>query len=488
MTPRPSAALWTGCVLLCVTGAFGCAQSVTGPGGSTTTGGTGGTTGGAGGASTGGSTGGTGGVVPEMCTTADECQALANACNTAACEGGKCVAKPANDFQLCDDKNPCTLNDQCSGGTCSGNTKSCGPAPLCAIAQCNPATGACEEIPGDNGAQCDDGDPCTYFGSCQNGVCAKGQAVDCSLFTTDCTIGTCDPVTGCKPIPAFDNFACDDGLFCTIQEICKDGVCGGGIPMPCAPPGGCFIGTCDELNNTCTSVPGNNGAACDDASPCTAGTTCSNGACIGGAPANDGVTCDDGTSCTVGEFCSGGTCGGGSGPAVYFAEDFSDNSAGWVLGPEWQVGPATQGITMGFSFPDPENDHSPGADDGVAGAVIGGDVSINQHDYAYIESPVFDTSGAAGSVILGYYRWLNSDGDPYMHNRVEVWNGAQWITVWSSGMFFQDFNWTYVQHDVTNYKNPAMRVRFGFDVKQFEFSPFSGWNLDDVLVASQACP
>ena len=131
--------------MLCVTGAFGCAQSVHGPGGSTTTG-TGGTTGGAStGGATGGSTGGTGGVVPEMCTTADECQALANACNTAACEGGKCDAKPANDFQLCDDKNPCTLNDQCSGGTCSGNTKSCGSAPLCQIAKCNPATGACED-------------------------------------------------------------------------------------------------------------------------------------------------------------------------------------------------------------------------------------------------------------------------------------------------------------------------------------------------------
>ncbi|MFO0589759.1 MAG: hypothetical protein U0441_19625 [Polyangiaceae bacterium] len=486
---RPCAALWAACFLVSAAASVGCAQSVTSSGGgstSTTTGGAGGATGGTGGMT--GGTDGTGGTVPETCTTADDCKALTGQCATGACVEGKCVADPANNFQPCDDKNSCTTNDQCSNGTCSGITKTCGQASICHIAQCNPANGMCEEMPGDDGAQCDDGDPCTYFGSCQNGTCKKGSPIDCSIFNTDCTVGFCDPVAGCKSKPAFDGFACDDGLFCTISETCSNGVCGNGQPMPCAPVGGCFVGTCDELNNTCTSVPGNDGAACDDGSPCTASTTCAAGVCGGGVPANNGAACDDGTACTVGETCNNGTCGGGTGPTVYLSEDFSDNSAGWTLGPEWQIGPATQGMTSGFSFPDPDTDHSATADDGVAGTVIGGDVSLDAHPFEYIESPPFDTSAAQGPVILGYYRWLNTDSDPYMRSRVEVWNGNQWITVWSTGNFMQDFSWTYMQHDITNYKNPAMRVRFGFDVKQMEFSGYSGWNLDDVLVASQACP
>jgi len=480
-------AFWAGCSLLL--SAIGCAQSVsstdnTTSGTSTSIGG-GGTGGALGG---GGTTGGTGGSVPEMCTTADECAGLNDACNKGDCVDGKCMASPANNNQPCDDKNPCTNADACNQGKCLGVTKSCGQASVCHIGMCNQATGQCEEVPGDNGAQCDDGDPCTYFGSCQNGTCAKGSPIDCGLFTTDCTLGVCEPGFGCKPMPAFDGFACEDGLFCTLNTVCSNGQCTGGIPMPCAPAGGCFVGTCDEANNTCTSVPGNDGAACDDGSPCTSATTCSNGVCTNGTPANEGVACDDGTACTIGEICSAGTCGGGLGPQIFFTEDFSDNAAGWTLGPEWQIGAAKQGITMGFGGPDPDVDHSPTPDDGVAGAVIGGDVSTTAHPYSYLESPVFDTSGAVGPVILGYYRWLNSDGDPYMHNRVDVWNGNQWITVWSTGQFMFDGSWSYQQHDLTNYKNAAMKIRFGFDMKDNEFSPFSGWNIDDVLVASQACP
>jgi hypothetical protein len=33
-----------------------------------------------------------------------------------------------------------------------------------------------------------------------------------------------------------------------------------------------------------------------------------------------------------------------------------------------------------------------------------------------------------------------------------------------------------------------MRIRFGFTVGAQAFDSFSGWNIDDVLVASQACP
>jgi hypothetical protein len=470
-------------------GATGCAQQVsTTAENTTTTTGTGaGGMGGSGGSGGAGGMGGSGGV-PDTCTEANDCSALNGPCTQGACEAGKCVATPINNFQSCDDGDLCTTNDQCGQGECKGVPKSCGTAPQCKIEMCNPATGACEEMPGNNGAACDDGNPCTTFGKCQGGECLSGPTIDCSFLNTDCSIGYCDPVEGCKTKPSANGFACDDGLFCTINETCSNGVCGGGIPLPCAPPGGCFVGVCDESTNSCSAMPGNNGAACDDGSPCTAGTTCSAGVCGGGAPANDGMACNDGTSCTVGEICSAGVCGGGIGPQVYLSEDFSDNSAGWTLGPEWQIAPAKQGFTAGFAFPDPENDHTATADDGVAGVVIGGDASATPHDFYYLESPPFDTSSAQGPIILGYYRWLNSDGDPNMRNRVQVWNGNQWITVWATGDFLFESSWSYWQHDLTNYKNPQMRIRFGFDVGMFAFGGFSSWNIDDVLVASQACP
>jgi hypothetical protein len=69
-----------------------------------------------------------------------------------------------------------------------------------------------------------------------------------------------------------------------------------------------MIGSCDEANNKCFAVPGNDGAACDDSNDCTAGETCSSGSCIGGQPTNEGQACDDADGCTSGTTCSAGVC------------------------------------------------------------------------------------------------------------------------------------------------------------------------------------
>ena len=191
----------------------------------------------------------------------------------------------------------------------------------------------------------------------------------------------------------------------------------------------------------------------------------------------------------MGEFCTAGTCGGGTGPVIYFADDFKDNSKGWTLGPEWEIGPAEASVP-GVGNPDPAMDHTPTPDNGIAGVVIGGNAATNLHEYYWLESPGFDTSAADGPVILGFYRWLNSDYDPYMHNKVEVWNGSQWINLWTTGgpPGVMDAEWTFQEFDLTNYKNPSMRVRFGFDINSGGVFTIGSWNIDDVLVASAACP
>ncbi len=52
----------------------------------------------------------------------------------------------ANTGQSCDDHNPCTVNDRCQGGACSGT-------------------------PDVDGTPCDDGNPCTQPDTCQTGAC-----------------------------------------------------------------------------------------------------------------------------------------------------------------------------------------------------------------------------------------------------------------------------------------------------------------------------
>ena len=48
--------------------------------------------------------------------------------------------------------------------------------------------------------------------------------------------------------------------------------------------------------------------------------------------------------------------------------------------------------------------------------------------------------------------------------------------------------WTYQQFDVTAHKNAGMRVRFGFDIASQGVYTIGSWNVDDVQVASAACP
>ncbi|MEZ4294513.1 MAG: hypothetical protein R3B70_06025 [Polyangiaceae bacterium] len=464
---------------------LGCAQQVSIE--PTAGGGGEGGAGGAGGATTTTTTPTTSGA----CQTADDCIDLSGTCVVGTCINGECTTQPGNQFGACDDGLFCTTGDSCQDGLCVGGPPLvCPGGDACQVGVCDELTDTCTQQAGNNGAPCEDNDPCSLSGVCINGMCTQGKPVDCTFLNTDCTVGVCDPAAGgCTAIPVNDGFACDDGLFCTINDSCQAGTCVGGAPMPCAPPGGCFVGFCDEATDKCTSMPGNNGAACDDGSPCTAATTCTNGVCGGGTPANDGAACDDGTSCTSGETCNAGLCAGGVGPTIYFADDFKDNSKGWTLGPEWEIGPAKASVP-GVGNPDPAMDHTPTADNGIAGVVIGGNASTNLHDYYYLESPAFDTSGAAGSVILGFYRWLNSDYDPFMHNRIEVYNGNQWITLFTSGgpPGIMDNAWTYVEFDLTAYKNASMRVRFGFDITSGGVFTIGSWNIDDVLVASAGCP
>jgi hypothetical protein len=458
---------------------------------------------------------------PIACLHASDCTLIADACNDGACVNNLCVKLAANDGATCDDGLYCTENDICTKGVCGGMPKMCPGADACNVGQCDEAAQMCTTMPGNDGAPCAPmNDMCFSQGACSGGVCLGTIPVDCSFDMDQCNMATCNPMLGCQKTPLPDGVACNDGLpptlcaagvctagvctqkaineggscndglFCTINDHCVMGTCMGGGANPCTSGNPCLVGTCDEVNKKCTSMPGNDGASCTDSDVCNTNKHCLMGACAGGTPANNGMACPPPSTCTVGTTCMNGVCGGGTGPTVYFSDDFHDNSKGWTMDTEWQIGPAMTSSCQNYNNPDPAMDHSPSSDNGVAGIVVGGCESPIVHGYYYLTSPAFDTSTATGSVIFGYYRWLNSDYDPFMHNGVDVWDGTTWVNLWTSGSApgISDNAWTYVSFDVTAHKNAGMKVRFGYNIGSAGVFTVSSWNVDDVLVASAACP
>jgi hypothetical protein len=175
---------------------------------------------------------------------------------------------------------------------------------------------------------------------------------------------------------------------------------------------------------------------------------------------------------------------------VLFTEDFSDNLAGWTLGTEWQIGSATASVghTISCGNADPAIDHTPTGDNGVAGVVIGGNASTALHDFYWLTSPVINTAGY-GLVELDLWRWLNSDYTRYMQNRIQVWNGVAWQTVWESGPSpgIQDAAWTNVTYDITAHANANMQVRIGFNIASGGVYTCSQWNVDDITITGSDC-
>ena len=262
---------------------------------------------GSGGSGGSGGDGGSGGNT--ACTSAEECSAFTDACNAGVCLNGACTKLPANSNAACDDGLTCTLTEVCKQGVCTAVTqKDCPATDACHVGTCDPQTDTCIQVPGNDGEGCIDDDPCTLTGFCNGGVCSPGQAVNCSFLDTTCGYGACVPQVGCQLIPQDDGAACEDNLFCTDNGECLGGACVG-QPKLCTPPNNvCLISSCDEDENTCSAIPGNSGAACDDGNFCTDGETCSAGMCVDGVPANEGATCNDVNECTGGTSCVNGAC------------------------------------------------------------------------------------------------------------------------------------------------------------------------------------
>ena len=184
----------------------------------------------------------------------------------------------------CDDGAPCTDDDTCVAGACTGAAKACDDGDLCTADSCEAGTGAClhqeldvcacavdEDCPGAGGCldvicgpagwceetfltgACDDGDACTEGDACVEGACV-GAGITC-VDGELCTVDLCDPLNGCvfEPVEA----SCDDGDPCTEDDACVGGLCAGS-PIDCTPDYPCTTGTCNALGE-CDLEPQHDG-------------------------------------------------------------------------------------------------------------------------------------------------------------------------------------------------------------------------------------
>ncbi len=299
----------------------------------------------------------------QVCTLDDACQSGActgdpidcstagDQCNTAACDTNgaepNCdISSPLPDGLDCNDGDPCTQDDACLSGACTGDPVVCiSPVPECSIALCdtNGPDGNCDIIePINEGGDCDDGDPCTVDEICSNGLCL-GIPVDCTPFDTPCTRASCDPngaEGNCAIIsPVANGTTCDDGQVCTLDDACSNGICIGEL-IDCSTAGvACNFASCDTngLNPNCDIfTPVADGEPCDDGQVCTLDDACQSGVCLGDpidcstagdqcntaacdtngvepncdilAPVPDGLLCDDDNVCTLDDACQSGAC------------------------------------------------------------------------------------------------------------------------------------------------------------------------------------
>ncbi len=188
----------------------------------------------------------------------------------------------------------------------------CGDKGACYKVKC--PLGACEYL--QVKAPCDDGLACTLNDLCDSGSC-QGDSRDCSAYGSDCMAGVCEEPDGaCRSKPANHNKACDDGAACTQDDRCSlAGECEGQKRDCTKFDAACKAGACDEKLGTCQQIGSNDGGSCDDGDPCTDHDACSNGSCEG-KPRCDALNepckagrCDHATGgCSLVPFKDGTIC------------------------------------------------------------------------------------------------------------------------------------------------------------------------------------
>ena len=204
-----------------------------------------------------------------------------NPCTLDACDAAAGCTATEDNGKACDDDNACTAGDTCKGGACAaGKLKECATSDACVAGKCDLGTGKCDYKK--LTAACDDNNPCTDSDTCSGGFCT-GAPVKCN-DNNPCTADVCKANVGCTSAP--NTAPCDDGNACTDNDGCLGGKCAG-LPKgvtSCDDGNPCTTDSCAPKSGCLHAA---NAASCNDGNPCTVGDTCKDKACTAGTN-----TCD----------------------------------------------------------------------------------------------------------------------------------------------------------------------------------------------------
>lgn len=445
-----------------------------------------------------------------------------NTHGSTACPAGVCVPTCASGWGDCDGdpKNGCetsltTLTDcgACGSACALANANADCSTGTCQVTSCAAGYGNCNANPAD-GCETNTNTSVPHCGGCGSACSPNNGTPSCSAGNCfiACTsgYGNCNGnarVDGCEVNLTSDPLNCNTcGLACPpATPNCVGGSCISACPSGFADCDGIGANGCETNINTNHDKCGGCSNACGATQYCNTSvcTSCSGGlldcdknganGCEADTATNPNACGSCGTKCgsdgTCG--CSASACSGGT---IYFSEDFSDNAKGWSLEGEWAIGPTAPSSGQQQGFPDPAQDHSTSSDNGVAGIVLGGNYANPVAGPAYITSPVINLSGAAGTVKLTLWWWMNIDWDPFVTDTLEVFNGTSWVVLYSSVSagknLITENSWSRKEYDVTAHKNANFRIRMSHKTgKQGNYLAWimSGWNIDDVSLSSGTC-
>lgn len=201
--------------------------------------------------------------------------------------------------ERCDDSN--TKNGDCCSSSCQANPAghACtSDKNLCTDDVCD-GLGVCRHA--NNSLPCDDGAFCTANDVCHDGACQPGPPLDCSAAADQCVDGICDERNDRCGKPKRNGTTCDDGNLCTRADSCLAGACTGTNPVACTAQDQCHAaGVCDPATGLCSNPAQPDGAACSDGNGCTEGDACQGGACATGTP----VVCQAADQCHTAGVCN----------------------------------------------------------------------------------------------------------------------------------------------------------------------------------------
>ncbi|MBN2578525.1 MAG: hypothetical protein JXB10_05990 [Pirellulales bacterium] len=159
-----------------------------------------------------------------------------------------------------------------------------------------------------------------------------------------------------------------------------------------------------------------------------------------------------------------------------------DVNPGWMTSGEWAFGHPTGGGGT-YGYPDPSNGYT---GSNVYGVDLLGDYDIVGGSF-YLTTTAINCTGYS-DVSLSFRRWLNTDYQPFVAATIEVSNnGTIWNSIYAnpSDTEVADYYWHFMQYDISAYADDqtTVYVRWGYEVFYTNSYPYSGWNIDDVLLS-----